>query len=224
MPIRQFKEIEDFVSQYTPRPQEKRVNFNENRYYNFLVFDTETNSTSKSAEVCQLLVTDKSGLHTFSEYILPMQDIEFHASRVNKLKILNVNGERKLFKNDELLHTLPFHEAIAHFLSYVSKSIDRAKTITNKDLRSFRYKVVSLQVISLQSRFATKSFRYNLKSFRYTHKVVSLQILSRFTTLIRVIYCLCFVLYIILINILSVLKRPGSELGTLGNWYDQMDH
>ena len=37
-----------------------------------------------------------------------------------------------LFKNDELLHTLPFHEAIAHFQSYVSQSIDRAKTITNK--------------------------------------------------------------------------------------------
>ena len=52
MPINQFKEIEDFVSQYTSRPQAKCVNFNENKYYNFLVFDTETNSTSKSAEIC----------------------------------------------------------------------------------------------------------------------------------------------------------------------------
>ena len=65
---------------------------------------------------------------------------------------------------------------------------------------------------SLQSRFATTLSRFA------THiKFVSLQILSRFATLIQVIYCLCFVLYIILINILSVLKRPGSELGTLGN-------
>ena len=41
-----------------------------------------------------------------------------------------------LFKNDELLHTLPFHEAIAHFQSCVSQAFDRAKTITNKPIHS----------------------------------------------------------------------------------------
>ena len=41
-----------------------------------------------------------------------------------------------LFKNDELLHTLPFHEAMAHFQSYVSQSIDRVKTITNKPIHT----------------------------------------------------------------------------------------
>ena len=37
-----------------------------------------------------------------------------------------------MFEKDELLHTLPFQKAIAHFLSYVSQSIDRAKTIRTK--------------------------------------------------------------------------------------------
>ena len=131
MQASQFKEIESFVSEYTPRPKAQKVKFDKDGYYNFLVFDTETNSTGKGAEICQLAVTDKSGLHTFSTYILPKHNIDFYASKVNKLKILSLNGERKLLKNNELVHTLPFHEAISQLQSYVSESINRAKSSTN---------------------------------------------------------------------------------------------
>ena len=55
MPISQIKEIKDFVSQYTPWPQANWLNFNENRHYNFLVFDTETNlvRTPSPSTFCQ---------------------------------------------------------------------------------------------------------------------------------------------------------------------------
>lgn len=64
------------VSPYSPRPQTKPTKFDDNNFYNFLVFDTETNSASnKSAEICQLSVIDNTGSHTFSQYILYPQMI-----------------------------------------------------------------------------------------------------------------------------------------------------
>ena len=45
-------------------------------------FDIETNTTRKSAELCQLSVADLSGLHQFLTHILPVQDIDYFASKV----------------------------------------------------------------------------------------------------------------------------------------------
>ncbi|KAK2566044.1 hypothetical protein P5673_010370 [Acropora cervicornis] len=104
MPHNQFKEIEDFVPKITLRPVAKEVKFENNIFYNFLIFDTETNATGKSAEICQLSVTDKSASHKFSVYIMPTQDIDLHASKVNKLKIVKINGERKMYKDDKVAH------------------------------------------------------------------------------------------------------------------------
>ena len=111
MPLSQFKEIEHFTPTFTPRPVAKQVNY-DNIFYNFLIFDTETNATGKSAEICQLSVTNKSASHKFSVYIMPTQDIDFYASRVNKLKIVKVNGERKLYKDDKVVTAIPFDNAI----------------------------------------------------------------------------------------------------------------
>ena len=130
----QFKEIESIFPQYTPRPLAKKVQHDENKFYNFLIFDTETNTTRKSAELCQLSITDQSGLYQFSQYILPVQDIDYFASKVNKLKILKINGERKLFKDNEEVNALPLKDVISEFLSYVLQSIDRAKSNTNKQV------------------------------------------------------------------------------------------
>lgn len=130
-----FKEIENSVSPYTPRPQRKQIKFDHSKSYNFLVFDIETNSaSSKSAEICQLSAIDYSGSYTFSEYILPTDDIDVHASAVNKLTIKNINGERKLFKNGVVVPAMPLNEVITRFTRYISQSIDRAKSTTNKDI------------------------------------------------------------------------------------------
>ena len=127
-----FKDIESIVPQYTARPLAKQVKYDQSKFYNFLIFDTETNTTGKSAELCQLSITDQSGLHQFSRYILPVQDIDYFASKINKLKIVKVNGERKLFKDHNEVNALPLTEVLLQFLSYVSQSIDRAKSRTDK--------------------------------------------------------------------------------------------
>jgi hypothetical protein len=81
MPDNVFKEIENLVLPHTSRRQAEKCQFNEMKDYNFLVFDIETNAMGKSAEVCQIAVTDKSGSNTLSQYILPTTDIDFHASK-----------------------------------------------------------------------------------------------------------------------------------------------
>ena len=130
----QFKEIENIVPPYTPRPQVKKIKFDKNKNYNFLVFDTETNSTGKLAEICQLSVCDMSGSHMFSEYVLPTHDIDFYASRVNNLEIRTIEGVRKLFKNEISLPSIPFCEALTKLERYISLSIDRAKATLNKPI------------------------------------------------------------------------------------------
>ena len=127
-----LKDIESIVPQYTARPLLKQVKLEESKFYNFLIFDTETNTTGKSAELCQLSVADKSGLHQFSTYVLPVQDIDYFASKVNKLKIVIKNGERKLHKHNKEVSTLSLKKAMSQFLTFVSQSVDRAKSQTNK--------------------------------------------------------------------------------------------
>ena len=83
VPASALTEIETIVSPYTPRPLATKVKYDENKFYNFLIFDTETNTTGKSAELCQLSATDQTGLYQFSTYTLPVHDIDHFASKVN---------------------------------------------------------------------------------------------------------------------------------------------
>ena len=96
---RTLKEIESIVLEFTTRPLTNQFKYEEeSKVCNILIFDTETTTTGKSAELCQLSATDQSSMHQFSTYVLPEQDIDYFASRVNKLKIFNINGERRLSK------------------------------------------------------------------------------------------------------------------------------
>ena len=83
LPASALTEIETIVSPYTPRPLATKVKYDENKFYNFLIFDTETNTTGKSAELCQLSATDQTDLYQFSTYTLPVHDIDHFASKVN---------------------------------------------------------------------------------------------------------------------------------------------
>ena len=132
MPPDKFKEIENIVSPYTSRPQAEQINFDDSKFYNLLVFDTETNTVNvRYAEICQLSAVDYSSSHTFSEYVLPTHNIDYSASMVNNLTIKVINSQRKLLKNGVVVPTLPVNEAITKFESYISQSIERAKAVTN---------------------------------------------------------------------------------------------
>lgn len=69
----QQEQYENAVPKYTSRPTVQKEKFDDSKFYHFVLFDIETNSTGKSAEVCQLAAVDRSNKQ-FSCYILPNRD------------------------------------------------------------------------------------------------------------------------------------------------------
>ena len=130
MSDKNFTTYESAVFEFTPRPTCPYIIHSDNIFYNIIVFDTETNATGRAAELCQLSAIDKSGHCSFSEYILP--DIDKYASRINKLSVRTVNGQRTLFKEAEQLATLTSSEAISRFSLFLESSVEYCKTLTDK--------------------------------------------------------------------------------------------
>ena len=99
----QLENYESVVSDHTTRPSVVHDKYDTEKLYNFIVFDTETNTTGKKAELCQLPATDKYGVDKFSCYIFPNRNIDKQVSRVNKLTIKSVNGIVNCSKKIDLL-------------------------------------------------------------------------------------------------------------------------
>ncbi|CAB4014814.1 exonuclease R569, partial [Paramuricea clavata] len=123
---------EGTISPFTPRPICPNNEFDSNLEYNIIVFDVETNTTGKAAQLCQLSAVDKTGQKCFSEYILPDKDIDKYATRVNKLTVKLVGGKRTLFKDDVALKTLTCQDATSRFVNYIHSCIESSKARTNK--------------------------------------------------------------------------------------------
>ena len=70
-------------------------------------------------------------LYQFSTYTLPVHDIYHFASKVNKLNILKVNGERKLHKDNKEVSRPPLKEEMSQFLAFFHsqwKELSHAQT------------------------------------------------------------------------------------------------
>ena len=127
----QQEEYEKIVPNYIQRPSIKKEKYDDSIFYNFVLFDTETNSTGKLAELCQLATVDRSGKN-FSCYILPNRDIDAHASKVNNLTIKTVNGIRTLCKDNHPVTVLTLEEALTQFLNFLKVSTTTASKRTTK--------------------------------------------------------------------------------------------
>ena len=122
---KQLENYESVVSDHTTRPSVVHDKYDTEKLYNFIVFDTETNTTGKNAELCQLAANmEWINFHaTFSQIkILTFKQ----ASRVNKLTIKSVNGNRKLFKENRPVETVSLHETITQFTKYLERTINKA--------------------------------------------------------------------------------------------------
>ena len=129
----QQEQYENVVPKYTPRPSISKEKLDDSKSYNFLLFDTETNSTGKSAEICQLAAVDRSGKQ-FSCYILPNKDIDSYASKVNKLTVKTVNGTRRLLKENQPVVTSPLAEVLRQFVSFLKASTNTASSQSTKPI------------------------------------------------------------------------------------------
>ena len=105
--------------------------YDRNNVYNFVIYDIETNTSGKTAEICQLSAVDKSGLHCFDDYILPLKDVDIHATRVNGLSVRTVRGVRTLFKDNKPVQTVSLGKSLENFLTYLEKTVRRVKSDNN---------------------------------------------------------------------------------------------
>ena len=119
LPKPKFLEYDRMVSPFQKRPVQPKVCFNNAAKYQFVVFDTETTSLGKDAEICQIAAITKGG-NTYNNYILPTRNISHYASRVNKLTVKITNGQRTLFKENAPVKSVPLSECLVNFLNFLS--------------------------------------------------------------------------------------------------------
>ena len=111
------------------RPVAERFSYDRKKnVYNFIIYDIETNTTGKTAKICQLSAVDKSGLHSFNDYILPLRDVDIHATRVNDLIIRTVRGVRTLFKDNQPVEAVSLGKSLENCLTYLEKTVRRVKS------------------------------------------------------------------------------------------------
>ena len=125
---------ESTVSPFTSRPACTNVAYDQNTFYNFVIFDLETNTTGRAAEICQLSAVDQSGRSSFSEYALPVKQIDKYASKVNKLSVKIVNGQRTLFKETQQLVTLNLDELLSRFTRFLESLINCYQRLTDQNI------------------------------------------------------------------------------------------
>jgi len=90
-----------------------------NQTYTFVVFDTETTWIGKNAELCQLSAIHEN--QVFWKYILPTGYVSTGASRVNKLSVQNIDGIRKLLKENQPVETVSLDKALKEFHTFFSQ-------------------------------------------------------------------------------------------------------
>ena len=124
----EFLQYEKIVPPYSAQPDPAKLPFDPTKTYTFVVFDTETTCNGKNAELCQLSAIDENST-LFSKYILPTGSVTPGATQVNKLSVQNINGTRKLFKENQPVETASLSEALKEFVTF----LDRVKCPAQKE-------------------------------------------------------------------------------------------
>ena len=109
----------------------EKFSYDRNTAYNFVIYDIETNTSGKIAEICQLSAIDQSGLHCFNDHILPLRDVEIQATRVNVLSVRTARSVRTLFKDSQPVETVSLGKSLENFLTYSEKTVRRVKSDNN---------------------------------------------------------------------------------------------
>ena len=63
----ELKNFETCIPELMIRPVAEKFPYDRNNVYNFVNYGTETNTSGKTTEICQLSAVDKSGLYSFND-------------------------------------------------------------------------------------------------------------------------------------------------------------
>ena len=127
----ELKNFEKYIPELTVRSVAEKFSYDRNNVYNFVMYDIETNTSGKKAEICQLSAVDRSGLHCFNDYILPLRDVDIHATRVNGLSVRGVSGVRTLLKDNQPVETVSLSKSLENFLTFLEKTVRHVKSDKN---------------------------------------------------------------------------------------------
>ncbi|XP_068756051.1 uncharacterized protein [Montipora capricornis] len=124
----QLEEYEKLVPPYTPRPTHPPISYKDTIKYEFVVFDIETTSTGKDAQICQLSAINKSG-NCFNDYILPTCNISHHASLINGLSIKTIDGKRTLLKDNIPVFSISLAQCLENFAKFIPTGESNSRTV-----------------------------------------------------------------------------------------------
>ena len=116
-------DIEKQVPPHCHRPIKKFQQFDANSEYNFILFDTETNCGGKKAELVELAAICHNTGQSFTKFVLPKDNINVHASRVNKFYITSFGNGRILYRNGIQLPTESLSQCLLGFADFLKSTI-----------------------------------------------------------------------------------------------------
>ena len=124
-----LQDYEKLVPTFVQRPKQSTVAFNNNTTFEFVMFDLETTTIGKKAEICQLSAVKKDG-KLFNEYVLPEGSISERASRVNKLTVkTNANNQRVLCHDGTQVMSVSVEQCLNNFIAFLSVSPAASTTV-----------------------------------------------------------------------------------------------
>lgn len=110
------------------RPLLKEILFDPQKTYKFILFDTETSSTTKRTELLQLSAITNDGNQSFTEYILPEHSITSSATAVHNITVRFSGDQRILCKSGKPVPSKPLQTCLQSFLQFLdvccSNSVD----------------------------------------------------------------------------------------------------
>ena len=124
----QLPEYEKLVPPFTTRPTNPKISFQGTIDYEFIVFDTETTSNGKGAQICQLSAITKSG-NCFNEFILPTCNMSHHASLINGLSIKTINGQRISLKDNNPVLTISLEQCLENYSKFISSGDNNSHAV-----------------------------------------------------------------------------------------------
>ncbi len=97
-----------------------------------MIWDTETTTIGKSAELIQVSIVSEDEQFSYSEYITPQGAISPAASKVHGLTSEVLHGVKVLCKDGKKVHCVSLQERLIQLLSFIKKAREHYKKETNK--------------------------------------------------------------------------------------------
>ena len=130
---RVLKDCEALLQEPIVRPEVQPHVYDEQSYsYNFLMWDTETTTIGKAAEIIQIAVVIKDEQFYFSEYVTPETAVSWAASKVHGLTSQVLNDINVLYKDGKEVQSVSLQECLARLLNLIETTRNHYNKETHK--------------------------------------------------------------------------------------------